>query len=101
MIYNGPKCFKPAEAPPRTICARNKIDDFMSLCYVAKILHLKMLHRFREANKCADALTNASVSQDTDILFYNSPLSFMVEIFCNDYAKMYFNRLYLEAMALP
>ena len=52
-------------------------------------------------NRCADALANASVSQDTDIVFYDSPLSFMVEIFCNDYAGMYFNRLYPEAMVLP
>ena len=60
-----------------------------------------MLHCFREANRCVDALAKASVSQDIDLVFYNSPLSFMVEIFCNDYTGMYFNRLYLEVMALP
>jgi len=33
MISNGPKCFKPAEVQPRTICARSKIDNFTSLCH--------------------------------------------------------------------
>lgn len=60
-----------------------------------------MLHHFQEANRYVDALAKASVSQDTDLVFCNSPVSFMVEIFCNDYIGMCFNRFYLEAMALP
>lgn len=40
-----------------------------------------MVHSFREANSCADALARIGTYQDSDMLFYNSPPPFLLNFF--------------------
>uniref|UniRef100_A0A7N2QZC6 Uncharacterized protein n=1 Tax=Quercus lobata TaxID=97700 RepID=A0A7N2QZC6_QUELO len=60
---------------------------------LSQIPQVKVVHCFREANCCADALARIGTFQDLDILYYNSPppvllISFLLDLYGLGHARI-------------
>ena len=58
---------------------------------ISQIPQIKVSHCYREANACADALARIGSLQDSNLLYYDSPPSNLLEFYLADlYALFHF-----------
>ena len=50
----------------------------------SQIPQVKVIHYFREANYCADVLARLGTHQGSDLLFYNSPPTLLLNFYLSD-----------------
>ena len=51
---------------------------------ISQVPQIKVSHCYREANACADALSRIGSLQDSDMLYYDSPPSNLLEFYLAD-----------------
>ncbi|KAL0007753.1 hypothetical protein SO802_009255 [Lithocarpus litseifolius] len=73
----------------------NVISPFLDDCRLLMTLfsRLQVNHCYREANKCADKLARMEISNNSDLIYFQSPPVDIVFVFENDFNGLYSNRL--------
>ena len=64
--------------------------------HLSQIPQVKVVHYFREANCCADALARIGTYQDSNMLLYNSPPPLLLNFFLSDLYGLNHVRLYSD-----
>ena len=67
------------------------LDDCRLL--MTRFSRLRVKHCYREANKVADNLARMKISNNPELIYFQSPPMDTVSVFENDFRGMYFNRL--------
>ena len=67
------------------------LDDCKLL--VTRFSRLQVKQCYREANQCADYLARMGISNNLDLIYFESPPVDIVSVFENIFNGMYFNRL--------
>ena len=72
------------------------VDDCKHL--MTNIPQVRLIHYFREANRCANALTNLGTNMEDDFTVFESPPPFIVNLLLSD--KLGLTLLYLSLLLL-